>query len=398
MEITIDRLKQMLPNPDVEHPTDDYYLTLANYVDKMWAETKLMPEIDENIRHGVVLDLIGYFQDVVGDVGLWRSFVTMCRHLYDKPIPFYNVGETYSDFELNKEDVQFVIWYSLETRLGFSGLVSPFDNHLLQLADRIYKLFDFLYEEAPAADDFKSLRELELTDSEQVKDIFMALGWLFWKSYFLRPFSKYAYEPDIDEEEELSLEETLTNQGRLHTTIKRPTGPLALLADEWLRLILTGELPKEMRRTAHQEHDYYTRLVKAVGCQIAFFPTYDDLERFLTDKMGWDDDSEGLFPQLCDASDFVVYAERHKGLIIAKDVAKFVSHPSNPCYDREAASVAAHRLLMERGVCPIDLLKYLFDNQMVPDAAYPAAHSVEMLHGDWDFIARMYLGDYYRCD
>lgn len=122
MEISKYDIKKMLPESDVEHPTDDYYQTLANYMDRMWIDSKLIPEVDESIRQDVVRGLIGYFQDVVADAGLWRSFVTMCKHLYGKPVPFYVATDDYTDFELNLIDVQFVLWYYLETELGFAGL------------------------------------------------------------------------------------------------------------------------------------------------------------------------------------------------------------------------------------------------------------------------------------
>ena len=53
MEIRIDDLKRMLPNPDAEHPTDDYYLMLAQYVDKLWAGMKVLPEVGEGLRKRV---------------------------------------------------------------------------------------------------------------------------------------------------------------------------------------------------------------------------------------------------------------------------------------------------------------------------------------------------------
>ena len=45
MEIRFVDLKRMLPNPDAGHPTDDYYLMLAQYVDKLWAGMKVLPEV-----------------------------------------------------------------------------------------------------------------------------------------------------------------------------------------------------------------------------------------------------------------------------------------------------------------------------------------------------------------
>lgn len=212
MEIRIDDLKRMLPNPDAGHPTDDYYLMLAQYVDKLWAGMKVLPEVGEGLRKRVALDLVGYFQDVVADAGLWRSFVKMCRHLYGRPVPFYDEPDGYVDAELNQIDVQFIVWYSLESHLGFMGLVSPVDSDLLRLSHQVYRLFAYIYDDAPAASDFKPLQELDLDDREQVRNIFLTSGWLFWNSYFMRPVSKHHYEPEVDENEELSVEETLTER------------------------------------------------------------------------------------------------------------------------------------------------------------------------------------------
>ncbi len=390
MEIRIDDLKRMLPNPEAEHPTDDYYLTLAQYADKLWASMKVLPEVGEGLRKRVVLDLVAYFQDVVADAGLWRSFVKMCRHLYDRPVPFYDEPDDYVDAELNQIDVQFIAWYSLESRLGFMGLVSPFDSDLLRLARQIYKLFAFLYDDAPAADDFKPLSELDLNDREQVREIFKTSGWLFWNSYFFRPVSKHHYEPDVAEEDELTIDETLTDENRLHTTFQQPTGPLALKIDEWLRLIVDDRLPQAVKPEGKPEHKYYTALREATGGDvIAFCPTYDDLEIFLSEKMKWGNAEGGHLPQLRGHKNFVLFADREKGLIVAKDIAQYVSHPKNAAYDPSATD--AHRMLMEPALCPADLLHHLFSNGMVPNAHYPSAPASTLLHDNWDFIARMYL-------
>lgn len=397
MEIRIEDLKRMLPEPDSQHPTDDYYLMLAQYVDKLWAGMRVFPEVGEGLRKRVVLDLVAYFQDVVADAGLWRSFVRMCRHLYGRPVPFYEEPDDYVDAELNQIDVQFMVWYSLESRLGFMGLVSPLDSDLLRLSSQVYRLFAHLYADAPAADDFKPLQELDLDDREQVRDIFRTSGWLFWNSYFMRPVSKHHYEPDIDEADELSVDETLTDEARLHTTFEQPTGPLALLADEWLRLIVDDRLPRQPKPQHSGEHEYFTALRRATGGEaIAFCPTYDDLERFLSEKMGWGEEPGGHIPQLRGHKNFVVYADPRKGMIIAKDIAQYVKHPSNPAFNADAAD--AHRLVMEPGVCPSDLLRYLFGHGMVPAARYPSAKETSLLHDNWDFLARMYLQRYYRAD
>ena len=130
MEITLDDLKRRLPDPDDFKATDEYYLTLAKYIGKLWESMDVFPEIGEEMRKNVVVNLVSYYQDVIADAGLWRAFVMMCRKLYRRPVPFYDEPEDYIDYELNLVDVQFLVWYSLESQLGFNGLVSPFDPDL----------------------------------------------------------------------------------------------------------------------------------------------------------------------------------------------------------------------------------------------------------------------------
>lgn len=400
MEIVIDDIKKMLPESDGQQPTDEYYLTLAKYVSNLWETMRVFPEIDGKIRKHVVVALVSYFQDVVADAGLWRSFVRMCRHLYGKPVPFYKEPDSYVDYELNLIDVKFVLWYTLESRLGFQGLVSPFDADIDRFSAQVYKLFDFLYEEAPAAKNFQKLLELDLADKEQVRDIFKVSGWLFWNSYLLRPVSKHAYEQDVEDVDELTLEETLTDEQRLRTTFEQPTGPLALFTEEWLRLMVENKLPKDSRKASTHPHRYYQALTAATGGEpIAFCAGYAELEDFLSSKLGWGENPEGHLPQLKQYRDFVLYADSGKGLLVAHDIASFIKHPKNPLYDAALAAENAYRLVMEPALCPVDLLKYLFRNELVPDACYPSGKKGrELLQTDWDFFARMYLRNFYRAE
>ena len=72
MEITLDDLKRRLPDPDDFKATDEYYLTLAKYIGKLWESMDVFPEIGEEMRKNVVVNLVSYYQDVIADAGLWR--------------------------------------------------------------------------------------------------------------------------------------------------------------------------------------------------------------------------------------------------------------------------------------------------------------------------------------
>ena len=204
----------------------------------------------------------------------------------------------------------------------------------------------------------------------------------------------------MSEDDELSIAETLTDEKRLRTTFEKPTGPLALYVEEWMRLMIDNRLPKEKAKTAGQNHKYFDALTRATGGKnIAFCDSYEALEKFLSEKMEWGVSEGGHLPQMKDFGDFVLFADPEKGLIVAHDIAAFIQHPDNPLYNGGIARREAHRLVMEQGVCPIDLLKYLFAHGMLPDAAYPTgAKGGALMQSDWDFFARLYLQDYYRAD
>lgn len=89
---------------------------------------------------------------------------------------------------------------------------------------------------------------------------------------------------------------------------------------------------------------------------------------------------------------------RDKGMLVAVDIARCISHPSNPIYDKEYARHHAIELLTERGRCPGDLLRYVCSNGWLPDAVFPGSDDHRLVADNWDFISRCYLQQYYRGD
>ena len=130
----------------------------------------VFPELPDMVIKKLSLTIVSYYQDIVADAGIWRAFVTMCRHLYNKPVPFYKEPEDYIDYELNGIDVSFVIWLSLESQLEFNCILSPYDSDILRLSKKVTKLFRFLYDEAPAIKNFNEIRELDLKDRERSEE------------------------------------------------------------------------------------------------------------------------------------------------------------------------------------------------------------------------------------
>jgi len=379
--------------------TDPYFWEMANKLAEICSDTKFGEGIPFAVRKRLSLCLTGYMQDILSDAGIWRSFVDANRQLYGWSVPFHDIPEEYIDYELNREDVRFLTWYSIA--MGYEELrdINPHDSGLLILADRLFDYLESEYDDATEPETYNIARGLEYGDDSDSKEILRLGQWLFLHCYLLTPAFAMSLG-EIMKDKELHKKENVT---LLHDRLEKammeePTGPLALYMSEWLYLILKGKLPRHRDDVPDTIHPYYEKFTAATGGrEIAFFDTYENLNRFFIDALGWEKGVEHL-PMFKGHKYFVLLVNKHKGMLAAKDVAKCIASPDNPYYDMEYARENAIYLLMVRGLCPGDLLQYIFRNDWLPDACFPGSEDHKLVHDNRDFIARCYLQQYYRGD
>lgn len=412
MEITAKDFMLKQPNYPQVAESDNYYMVLAGRLAKMWDNSRLLMNVDDEVRRDVVLAVTGYFQDVVADAGIWRSFSMMCNELYGRPVPFFDRTDDYIDSELNEVDIQFMVWYVIESESETHGHLSPHDPGVARLAHLFFNLLDAVYVDAPTPVEYNMAMDVDFNDEHDTEKAYDLSHWLFWNCYFLRPAATSTLRmaaakareiinayPDKDEVQQHLLE---MNRSIM---VENTTGPLSLSIGEWMELIVNGKMPVpntgDGEVAAGGAHRFYKQLVEATGgSRIAFVDGYDELERFVGERMGWGKSANGHLPGMKRFGNFVLLGNRQRGLLIAHDVAQYIKHPDNPMYDPQVACSEAHRIVTERGVAPIDLVKYLFENNLVPDARLPFEKGEErsLLHENWDFLARLYLQTHYRGD
>ena len=401
-------LKQ--PNYPEVAESDKYYIILANRLAKLLTNSRLLINEPEQVRKDVILAAVGYFQDIIADAGVWRSFCTVCKEYYGTPLPLYLIPDDYIESELNEVDLRFVIWYVIEMSRNEQGSLSPFDPAIERTAHLIFNVFDAEYDDAPIPVELQMAFDVDLNDESEAQRIYDLSYWLFWDCWFLRPAAREALSRAAAEAHRIIKENPREEDARpllaelnRNVMVESVTGPLALPIGEWLRLIVDGVMPKlDIAQNATQSikpHKYYTALLQATGGkEIAFINSYDALETFLSEQMGWGPSAEGHLPALRHADNFVILGNPEKGILIAPDVAQYLSHPDNPLYDATAAAAEAHTLVTTPGRVPHDLLKYAFANGMLPDARLPHDKQGTLLHTNWDFLSRLYLGPYSRPD
>lgn len=387
------------PNyPELEE-SDIFYYNVTNDLYHLCGKSEIIKELPDTLLRRMSVGVAGYLQDIVSDAGIWREFVNANRHLYGWSVPFHEMPEDYIDYELNREDVRFLVWYIMAMSYEDARFRCPHDPMILDLADIWFDRLESIYDEAPVPTNYNLSRGLELNDPDDSDAVFHLGQWLFLYCYLMTP----AYSLTLDE---IMAEPEMRKKDNFHVVRERleqsmiqdPTGPLAFYIPEWLRLIVENKMPETRKEAGAKIHPYYKRFTKATGGEtIKFFDTYESMNNFFIDSLGWEAGTEHL-PMMKGSSDFVLMVDEHRGMLAARDVARCIAAPSNPFYDKKYAEENAFRLLSERGLCPGDLLRRIINSGWLPDARFPGTCDTRLVAENADFIARCYLQKYYRGD
>lgn len=398
--ITMPQFILRQPGAPEETKTDAYYLALANRLVAITGEGGLLPSYPLKVVERAAMAVVGYYQDVICDAGIWRTFISENRRLYGYTVPFYDGGDDYMDFELNRIDVRFMLWYSLSMNYEEKRVENPLSEEILAAADAWWNELERVYDESPMPEDFRLAHELEMHAEEDSDAIFRLGNWLFMHCYLMTPayaltLSEIASSIDLSKEENIGELQRRMEQSMMED----PTGPLALYLREWLYLIVEGRLPRKSPKKEEVEtHKYFTAFTNATGGEIIkFFASYEEMNRFFIEALGWSENEDHL-PQLKGENDFILMVNKEKGMLLAKNIARCIAHPQNHLYDKEYAHSHAIELLTERGCCPGDLLRYVCENGWLPDAVFPGSSDTALVSDNWDFISRCYLQQYYRGD
>ena len=248
MEISVkDYMERQPGNPKVAE-TDQFYLWIALKLAKVWDESPWLRGLDDDMRRDVVLAVTGYYQDVVADGGIWRSFTRMHNLKHGSPLPHYVRREDYIDYELNVDDVRYVIWWTIAGECVTTTL-DPHDVELEALATAFHLVLDEEYEDAPVPRQFCIASEVNLDDPMDAQRIYDYAYWLYWRSFLLRPSSQavmdrampraHAIIARAGESDARPLLQDLNEQ----LMSSEPAGPIPLTTAQWLHLIIDDQLP-----------------------------------------------------------------------------------------------------------------------------------------------------------
>jgi hypothetical protein len=248
MEIKVKDFMERQPNNPKVAETDQFYLWIALRLAKLWDESPWLRGLDDDVRRDVVLAVTGYYQDVVADGGVWRAFSRLHTIKHGAPLPHYDRAEDYVDYELNRDDVRYVIWWTIAGEAG-AEVLDPHEGELEALAMAFHMLLDEEYEKAPVPRQFCIASEVDLDNPMDARRIYDYAYWLYWRSFLLRPSSLAVMNRAMPEAHAIIARAGDNDARPLLQDLNEclmfgePAGPIPLTTAQWLRLIIDGTLP-----------------------------------------------------------------------------------------------------------------------------------------------------------
>jgi hypothetical protein len=237
-------IKQMITTMDIasHHPkgmrcsTDAEYSKVGNKIFKKFNDANIMDISKEDIKD-MAIKLTLYFEDVVSDLGIWRSFTDWNKAHYGKYIPFYDYDEEYYFQDQPQiEDIQLILWLSFSE--VSNGISYPYSKATIILSKAAFDVMEEEFENTPINEEFKSyLEKAEFAnDFIAQRDV---LKWLYFSCYLTHTQKcEGVFMNEIRSWTERINEEMGVYGAECCVTYNLEIGPLNLHTPQWLAMIL----------------------------------------------------------------------------------------------------------------------------------------------------------------
>ena len=171
------------------HPSqaDFYYLKLCNRLLKANIDQPFCIELKWTEYKDLTCMLVCYFEDVISETAIWRSFTAGHQRLYGKFLPFYDTADDYFADEINPQDVNFLVWHFLSIA-DEDRLHDPFHPAISRFSLCVYELLEAEYETAPQNTEFKEF--LTISDDREFYETRNVIQFLMIQSYLNYHFAK----------------------------------------------------------------------------------------------------------------------------------------------------------------------------------------------------------------
>ncbi len=237
LKITIQNIR-MHHLKGVVSSTDFYYMNLANRMLKAISRCGYANDMTQEARLRVALCVTLYFEDIICDAGIWRSFVTKNQQLYGRRLPFFDTPDDYQPDEPHVEDVRLIVWDAVMT-FKYESVINPENPAIEALSQVLFNMIDQQFEEAPINEALAAyFRECSFMDDfYYMRD---ALKFFVFSCYLTsgRHIEHYLKSEIDDAKVGIDDPQEAYYMAECVLAYDYRIGPLALLPQEWLAMVL----------------------------------------------------------------------------------------------------------------------------------------------------------------
>ena len=409
---------------------DLYYTELANEIYHALDEACFTHNF-KNVEDAkqLALSIAAYFEDILSDTGIWKTFTTECVKRYGCHIPFYeheakyiNSSLTGNDVpydadEINFADIKFLLWHHYQQSSYVQEAVPCIFGTLELAAKMVYDILDKEYETAP---ENERLHEFLCGyDASMEKDIIEVarrdlLAWFHYGCYFnLGNQKRLQFTLQQMANSPQGLSEQMAYGIQMDMTITLRNNLLSLTSYEWLEKIsenqpshaywededfkkLVEDAEKE-RSINHEQaiKDYNLLKEKGYGDKFIFLEDNKTLKEFLK-EIGYELPANLRLPQKYEKG-IIVCGTPYTGITITYMQAHNIASPENPYYNAERAAETSFGIISGNGrPFPYEIVCKLIDGNMVPDAniftsKYVKEEGLAITQANLQFLADYYL-------
>lgn len=240
---------------------DYYYTDLADKVYNVLLYSQIANDfpIDANMRFTAIA-LTSWFEDVISQTNIWRTFTAECKKRYGYYLPFFPVEKNYVPDEINEVDVRYLLWHHLQWYHRNNAIMNPENPAIQVTAKAVYALFDAEYEHAPANDRLKDFiyRPMENGDFQHYRDV---LEWFHYHSYFnIENEGAYLAQANLlqqDQNIQPGYKQAAAYDVRIQLLLNGRCDPLSLTSMEWIALLYADKPELHLAKNATVEKNHY---------------------------------------------------------------------------------------------------------------------------------------------
>lgn len=391
---------------------DAYYTNISNRIYEIFEATGLINSFEEKEAKQTSLRLAAYFEDVISQTNIWRTFIRSYKEDYGRYLPFFETSDHYYEDEVNLEDVRFLLWHYIQQYHGWrkGTFVSPENPVTQATANMVYNLFCEEWTVAPENDNMRMLFSPE-TRYENDEAYDKLLHWFHYHSYLVT---------DAEEVLSESLKEVWEKEGIApsgneifyfhHWAAMQVRSPFrAYTSPQWLlRLVPEGHPDYDLFKKKADESvstlmadkekhleefkkDYEKFLELNEGKLFRYYDNERNFYNFLTQDMGMEFADKA--PADAKVAPFAATVSPEGGVEGISFYIRGIKDPDNPFYSEEFAKEHAIGVFAVK-LCSAHTLIEMVKQGMLDDAHVPTLlgeeHGKELLRENWKFLVEYF--------